>query len=68
MVTFIVVAHFGCHDILTMGPIKWRQRTDMTIAVDRGINHQFEQTYKTSETSLRNEGLIIKKKKKKKSY
>ena len=28
--------HFACHDILMLGksPIKWRQRPDMTIAVD----------------------------------
>ena len=33
---YINEAHFECHDILILGksPIKWRQRPDMTIAVD----------------------------------
>ena len=37
-----------CHDILMLGkrPIKWRQRPDMTIAVDWDVNHQFTQTNK----------------------
>ena len=33
-------AHFDCHYILMLGnlsPIKWRQRPDMTIAVDWGV-------------------------------
>ena len=34
---FYLEAHFGCHDIQLFGtsPIKLRQRTDMSIAVDR---------------------------------
>ena len=45
LVTF--EAHFGCHDILNVGtsPIKWRQRPDMTIAVDCDVKHQFKQIY-----------------------
>ena len=41
----IFVALVGCHDILILGknPIKWRQRSDMTIAVDWDIKHQFKQ-------------------------
>ena len=33
---YIYEAHFECQDILMLGkcPIKWRQRPDMTIAVD----------------------------------
>ena len=43
---FIYEAHFECHDILMLGksPIKWRQRPDMTVAVDRDEKHQFKQT------------------------
>ena len=35
----------GCHDILISGksPIKWRQRPDMTIAVDWDVKHLFKQ-------------------------
>ena len=42
----IFEAHFECHDILMLGksPIKWRQRPDMTIAVDWDVKHQFKQT------------------------
>ena len=38
----------GCHDILILGTssIKWRQRPDMTLAVDRGAKRQpHKQTY-----------------------
>ena len=43
---YIYEAHFECHDILMLGksPIKWRQRLDMTIAVDWDVKHQFKQT------------------------
>ena len=42
----IVQALIGCHDILILGksPINWRQRPDMTLAVDLYIKHQFKQT------------------------
>ena len=42
-------AHFECHDILILGnsPIKWRQRPDMTIAVDWNVKHQFKQNEQT---------------------
>ena len=42
---YIYEAHFECHDILMLGksPIKYRQRPDMTIAVDWGVKHQFKQ-------------------------
>ena len=35
-------------DVLILGksPIKWRQRPDMTIAVDWNVKHQFKQTHK----------------------
>ena len=38
--------NFECHDILMLGksPIKWKQRPDMTIAVDWGVKHQFKQS------------------------
>ena len=38
----------GCHDILILGknPIKWRQRPDMTLAVDWDVKHQFKQINK----------------------
>ena len=37
-------AHFECYDILMLGksPIKWRQRPDMTIAVDWDVKHQIK--------------------------
>ena len=36
VVIFYNEAHFECHDIPMLGksPIKWRQRPDLTIAVD----------------------------------
>ena len=39
-------ALFGCHEILILGrsPIKWRQRRDMSIAVDWDVKHQFKQS------------------------
>ena len=42
-----IEAPFGCYDILILGtsPINWRQRPDMTIAVDWDAKHQFKQTY-----------------------
>ena len=42
---YIYEAHFACHDIVMLGksPIKWRQRPDMTIAVDWDVNHEFNQ-------------------------
>ena len=44
----IFEALVGCHDILILGksPIKWRQRPDMTLAVDWVIKHQFKQIQK----------------------
>ena len=38
-------ALIGCYDILILGksPIKWRQRHDMTLAVDWDVKHQFKQ-------------------------
>ena len=41
----IFQALVGCHDILILGksPIKWRQRPDMTVAVDWDVKHQFKQ-------------------------
>ena len=43
---YIYEAHFECHDILMLGksPIKWRQRPDITIAVDWDVKHQFKET------------------------
>ena len=37
----------GCYDILILdeSPIKWRQRPDMTLAVDWDVKHQFKQTF-----------------------
>ena len=39
---------FECHDILMLGksPTKWRQRLDMTIAVDWDVKRQFKQINK----------------------
>ena len=44
----IFQALVGCHDILILGksPIKWRQRPDMTLAVDWDVKHQLKQTNK----------------------
>ena len=36
-------AHFERHDILGKSHIKWRQRSDMTIAVDWDVKHQLIQ-------------------------
>ena len=38
-------AHFGCNDILKFGrsPLKWKQRPDITIAVDWDANSQLKQ-------------------------
>ena len=49
---YIYEAHFKCHDILMLGksPIKWRQRPDMTIAVDWDVKHLFKQTNKSMLT------------------
>ena len=46
MGVFIYEAHFECHVTLIMGksPIKWRQRPDMTFAVDWDVKHQLKQT------------------------
>ena len=46
-------AHFECHAILMLGksPLKWRQRPDMTIAVD-WVKHQFKQTNKQTNKKL----------------
>ena len=43
---YIYEAHFEYRDILMLGksPIKWRQRPDMTIAVDRDVMHEIKQT------------------------
>ena len=47
----IYEAHYEYRDILLTckSPIKWRQRPDMTIAVDWDVKHQFKQTNKTSQ-------------------
>ena len=44
-----IEALVGCHDILILGksPIKWRQRPDMTLAVDWDVKHQLKQTKKS---------------------
>ena len=44
----IFQALVGCHDILILGksPIKWRQRPDMTLAVDWDVKHQLKQKNK----------------------
>ena len=41
LVGWIFQALVGCHDILNLGksPIKWRQRPDMTLAVDWDVKH-----------------------------
>ena len=46
--------HFESHDIPMLGksPMKWRQRPDMTIAVDWDVKHQFKQTNKQTKFSL----------------
>ena len=38
---YIYEAHFECHYIIMLGksPTKWKQRPDMTIAVDWDVNH-----------------------------
>ena len=43
----IFKARVGCHDILILGksPIKWRQRPDLTLAVDWDVKHQFKHTH-----------------------
>ena len=40
---YIFEARFGCHDVLILdnGPLNWRQRPDMTKAVDWDVKHQF---------------------------
>ena len=50
----IFQALVGCHDILILGksPIKWRQRPDMTVAVDWDVQHQFKQTNKQTVKNL----------------
>ena len=47
-------AHLECHDILMLGksPMKWRQRPDMTIAVNRDVKHQLKQTNKQKQTCI----------------
>ena len=52
MVIFKVLV--GCHDILIFGksPIKWRQRPDMTLAVDWHVKYQFKQTNKAKHLEL----------------
>ena len=42
----ILLALVESHDILILGKtsIQWRQRPDMTIALDWGVKHQFKQT------------------------
>ena len=49
----IFQALVGCHDILILGksPIKWRQRPDMTLAVDWDVKHQLKQTNKHPDES-----------------
>ena len=41
LVGWIFQALVGCHDILILGkcPIMWRQRPDMTLAVDWDVKH-----------------------------
>ena len=45
---WMVIFHalVGCHDILILGKslVKWRQRPNMTLAVDWDVQHQFNQT------------------------
>ena len=50
----IFQAFVGCHAILILGksPIKWRQRPDMTLAVDWDVKHQFKQTKLFKHTIL----------------
>ena len=45
-------ALFGCYGVRIFGkdPIKWRQRTDMTTAVDWDVKHKFKQTKRVSHT------------------
>ena len=40
-----IIGLVGCHDtvILRKSPIEWRQRPDMTTAVDWDVKHQFKQ-------------------------
>ena len=47
-------AHFECHDILMLGksPIKWKQRPDMTIAVDWDVKHHIKKQINFSERFL----------------
>ena len=47
-VVILFEALFGCHDILILGksPIKWRQHSNMTLAVDWDAKPQFKQTNK----------------------
>ena len=44
--------HIECHGILMLGKsfIKWRQRPDMTIAVDWDVKHQFKQLKNKTKT------------------
>ena len=44
MGVYIYEAHFECHVTLMLGksPIKWRQRPDMTFAVDWDVKHQLK--------------------------
>ena len=46
----IFEALVGCHDILILvkSLIKWRQRPDMTLAVDWDVKHQFKQKFRLS--------------------
>ena len=41
----IFEAFVGCHDVLILvkSLMKWRQRPDMTLAVDWDVKHQFKQ-------------------------
>ena len=53
----IFEALFGCHDVQILGnsPIKWMQHSDITIAVDWYVKHQFKQTNKNK--SLPSQGI-----------
>ena len=51
----IFQALVGCHDILILGksPIKWRQRPDMTLAVDWDVKHQLKQVWYSKYSAIR---------------
>ena len=54
MGVYIYEAHFECHVTLMLGksPIKWRQRPDMTFAVDWDVKHQLKKKKKQKKTFI----------------